>query len=169
MNKIKPIITGAEFPVLPTEFLAGLTLEPFESINEVLYLSPKGRAEKVREARAAGYAAAIDLAKFFGRKIVNKKRVPRGNPRALVEWQTPLTTGKVFTYLKIYRKQSKKDPLRGDQTRDIYNVLVKGFIDGFTDAGVWIDDSENYHPDFWVHFEGFFPAPPKMEIYFYEI
>jgi hypothetical protein len=40
--------------------------------------------------------------------------------------------------------------------RDVHNVYIKPYIDGFVDAGVWPDDSEQWLPTVVFHYSGIF-------------
>jgi Holliday junction resolvase RusA-like endonuclease len=143
-------------PSLPTGTpLLFWRLPGFPSVNEVLYLSPKARAEIMRDERGRGYATAIKYAE--GLRLPLNYQPWKG--KQTLRLKVPLTVAPLFCFVSIIRGDRKQ--------RDIYNLAVKSYIDGCTDAGLWVDDSEDYHKDFWVHFESRGLAH-AAEIRFYE-
>lgn len=114
----------------------------FPSVNEFLYLSPKARAEIVRGEVSRGYVDGIAYGE--SRSIKLAYRDYQGKPT--LRLTAPIICVPVFCFVSVFRGDRKK--------RDVYNVAVKAYIDGGTKAGLWVDDAEEYHTDFWVHFGG---------------
>ena len=159
-----------KLPLLPlSNPIFTIILDTVPSWNEIIYLSnPFDRSKMIKKERARGYQIGIALAKVLEIPLrtekVNKKTIRDSFVDVLAY---PVTGQKIFCYLEIWRERGKKDASRSNRVRDVYNAAVKALIDGLTDAGVWTDDSEDFHTDFWIHYAGL-SEKPRVEIKFYE-
>lgn len=159
------------FPGLPTqEPLLSIELENFPSVNEVLYLTPIARSGLLRAERSRGYRTGIRAAQYLGIEVKTERvkvRRKRGSfYEAIERAQKQLTDKPLFCYVEVWRQASKKDAEKSDRKRDVYNLCVKSFIDGLTDSGLWADDSESYHTDFWIHYAGVTDKPRATMSFF---
>lgn len=167
---IKPgeALSYSPLPVLIP--LVGFRMTDLLNINDALYMAPKVRAGMVRASRSKGYRYGLQTARVLG---IPEKTVPvkgakdiRDGFRAMLGY--PITRLKIFSILYVWHMRSKKDPALPVKTQDIYNPLVKGFIDGLTDAGLWEDDNASYHTDFAVRYMGLADIN-RYELMFYGI
>lgn len=146
-----------------------ITVETLPSWNDLLSSSNRSeRIKLIKQERGRGYAAGVDIAKRLKLPLklirLNSKTL-RGSFRDVSA--APVTNRKLFCLIKVWRERSKSNPGKPSRKRDIYNPAIKAFIDGLTDAGLWIDDNEEYHTDLWISYRGLADAP-KIEIKFYE-
>jgi hypothetical protein len=125
----------------------------FPSVNEILYLSPKSRAEIVRGEVDRGYVDGIAYGESLGLKLAYRDYQGKPTLRLTV----PYITVPVFCFVSVWRGDRKR--------RDVYNAAVKAYIDGGTKAGLWVDDGEAYHTDFWVHFAGRLTSYAELSFY----
>lgn len=156
-------------PALPVLIpLVAVLVSAMPNINDVLYMSPMGRKSAVGYARKHGYKIGLDIARALDIPVKARKiKGARSLRELVVEMSTQsLTDRKIFTILYIWHPASKKNPLKSDRKRDVYNPLVKATIDGLTDAGLWEDDNTEYHTDYWVSYRGLAPTG-KIILAFY--
>ncbi len=152
----------ADIPALPVLIpLVSFELSTLPNLNEVLYMSPLARQGAVRGSRNLGYKCGLSAARALHIRVaaqrIEKKAAIKGvamRDIAIERATFPITDYKIFTILNVWFEQGKKDPQRGNRKRDVYNPVVKSFIDGLTDAGLWVDDNSEYHTDFWVRYRG---------------
>ncbi len=159
------------FPGLPKPYpILSIEFQTLPSINDVIYLSPKERAKEMGKDRVMGYAVGsrVIREKQLKTKIVKNPHAKSSRFAYTEKAASPLTQKPLFCFAEVYRQKGKKNPELSDRQRDIYNPLIKSFIDGLTDAGLWLDDNETYHKDFWIHYAGLSDTP-KIIISFYEI
>lgn len=148
----------ASYPPLPVLVpLVAFELDELTNINDVLYMSPKARAGAIGSARNYGYKIGIAAGRALGIKIEIKRK--KGGGKSMREYAIemladPVTDLGIFTLLSVWHTRSIKDPAKGNRKRDVYNPLVKAVIDGLTDAGLWVDDSSEYHTDYRVTYKG---------------
>jgi Holliday junction resolvase RusA-like endonuclease len=146
------------FPVIPGgDPVFKIELPDAPSYNELLYLTPRVRAGVIRAERSKGYKMGLAIGRalkipIVTRPVKTKGKSLRGSYRE--ELEHPVTQKALFCFVKIWREASLKDPERGKRKRDIYNLAIKALLDGLTDAGVWVDDNEEYHQDFWISYRG---------------
>jgi hypothetical protein len=161
------VIDAPPLPFLPTGYpLLVFRLLALPSLNDVLYLTRKQTVSFVRQERLRGRSeAGVWLTKQKLPATLIQER-GKGGLTYLRAKEVVFNT-RLFCFVEIIRKASDKNPLIGDRRRDIYNPLIKGFIDGCTDAGLWVDDSEEYHTDVWTHYAGV-QKRGRAEIRFYE-
>jgi hypothetical protein len=151
------VIDAPPLPFLPTGYpLATFSVSSVPSYNDILYLSPTERARAVRDVRATGRSIAGEWlrANSCPVEVVSKRGVNYLRSRSII-FQVAL-----FCFVEIIRGDRKR--------RDIYNPAIKALIDGMTDAGLWVDDSEDYHTDLWVHYGGIVPGKGRIDIRLYE-
>lgn len=72
-------------------------------------------------------------------------------------------TGRPLRASLIYFGVRREDLIR----RDIHNLLIKPFIDGLVDAGIWPDDNEFWIPCVVLHYLGL--GGPSVTIEIHEI
>lgn len=154
MYNTKNVTDAPPLPILPTGYpLIVFRLLALPSLNDVLYLTRKQATSFIRQERLRGRTeAGLWLSK---QKLpVSLKQEPGRGGVSYLRAKEIIFKSRLFCYCEIIRPASDKDPLKGDRRRDIYNPIVKSFIDGCTDAGLWEDDSEEYHTDVWLHYAG---------------
>lgn len=147
-----------------------IILDSVPSWNEILYLPPRARAGEIRRERNKGYKIGLSLGKLFNIPIKAqqiKKNAEDLRGSYLERLIHPVTENKLFCLLSIWRQKGVKDATKGNRKRDIYNAATKALLDGLTDAGVWEDDNELYHTDYYVRYMGVADSP-RAEISFYE-
>lgn len=147
---VKNILTDAPLlPALPQGSpVMRVVLVALPSWNELLYLTPRRRASIVKDERQRGRAIA---ARWLTDRKIPSSIVVAGKGTVL-RAKEPVFDKPLFCFVEVERRVSKGNAAKSDRTRDVYNVAVKAFIDGLTDANFWVDDSEKYHTDFWVHY-----------------
>lgn len=154
-------------PFLPTGYpLVIFHLAGLPSLNDVLYLSRSQTTSCIRAERLLGRSYAAEWLQRQ-RIPVDVKQEPGKGGLAYLRAKEVVFKCKLFCYVVVLRAASVKDELKGDRRRDIYNPLIKSFIDGCTDANLWKDDSEEYHTDVWTHYAGTSPNG-GVDIRFYE-
>lgn len=164
---------GDMYPVSPLPALTPLVafeLDELTNINDVLYMSPMARKGAVGSARNHGYRIGLAAGRALGIPIEVRQKAKAKNMReyAIEMLATPVTDLRIFTVLSIWHTRSIKDPDKPNRKRDVYNPLVKAVIDGLTDAGLWVDDSSEYHTDYWVSYKGLLDRG-RVELAFYGI
>jgi hypothetical protein len=173
MDRETRIITPGEmlpYPPLPVlKPLVAFGLTDLININDVLYMAPKVRSHVVRNSRNKGYRSGLGVARALGIPEAVKP-LPGKNTRNSFRTQLayPVTRLPIFTILYVWHGRSKKDPALPARTQDVYNPLVKSFIDGLTDAGLWEDDNVRYHTDFTAKYMGLSDTN-RYELAFFEI
>jgi hypothetical protein len=173
-EKISAIISrnarlAPSLPAMPERLLAYITTRRFPSWNDILKVDRRAAVAIKQKARETGRQAAAAWAKGEGLTLHQRYIMPPDAKRGyLVErLDQPLTLSPVFVFIRIWRKASLKDPKAGDRIRDVFNESVKAFLDGFTDAGIWLDDNEQCAPDFWIRYAGTKPEH-LAEVFIYE-
>jgi hypothetical protein len=137
--------------------LVGFNMTELLNINDALYMSPFKRKDAIRATRGKGYRYGLQTARILG---IPEKTVPvkKGSKEIRGAYKTilayPITRLKIFSVLYVWHGRSIKDAALPARTQDIYNPLVKGFIDGLTDAGLWEDDNARYHTDYAARYMG---------------
>ena len=167
---IKTQETESGLPALPPGSpLFTIVVDVLPSWNDIISENnPIDRSKIIKRERERGYRVGIALAKSFNIKLktvkVRAKTLRDSYRDVLIH---PLTEKKLFCLVKVWRARSIKDRDKGNRRRDVYNVAAKAIIDGLTDAGIWMDDNEEIHTDFWVTYVGVADAP-KIEISIFE-
>lgn len=157
------------YPPLPVlNPLVSFELSAMPNLNDVLYMSPMGRKYAVATSRNLGYKAGLAAARALEIKVSTHRVKGAKSLRefAIEMADVPLTEYKIFTILNVWCEQGKKDPSKGNRKRDVYNPVVKSFVDGLTDAGLWVDDNTEYHTDLWVRYRGL-GEKGRFELSFY--
>ncbi len=154
---IKPgeMLDYSPLPVLKP--LVAFNMTELLNINEALYMSPFKRKDALRGSRGRGYRYGLQVARALG---IPEKTVPakkggkdiRGAYTSKLAY--PVTSLKILAVLYVWHGRSIKDPNSPARTQDVYNPLVKSFIDGLTDAGLWEDDNVRYHTDYASRYMG---------------
>lgn len=160
-----------DYPALPALIpLVTIRLPSLPNMNDILFMSPIARSGAVRGSRQKGYKAGLSIARKLGLGVSVHRIKGRGKSIrdiAIEKSDETLAGGlKVFTILSVWHERGKKDPEKPNRKRDVYNPLVKSFIDGLTDSGLWVDDNAMYHTDFWVTYRGL-DKESRWELSFY--
>lgn len=137
--------------------LVAVSLSALPQMNDILYMSPIARSGTIKAARNRGYKIGLSVARAIGIPVEVKRKPGGGRSMrdfAVEMSSESLTDRMIFTVLHVWHERSLKDPDKGSRKRDVYNAVVKATIDGLTDAGLWVDDSSEYHTDFWVTYRG---------------
>lgn len=166
---------GRFLPALPRgNPLFTIKLSSLPSWNEIISENnPYTRSKITKLERGRGYEIGIALAKKLEVPLRVEKCNPNGKSGKPLRdafrdvWTYPLTNKKLFCFVKIWRPFSIADRAKSNRTRDIYNLALKGLIDGLTDAGLWADDNELIHRDFMISYQGL-DKETRIEIEFYE-
>jgi hypothetical protein len=152
------VIDAPPLPFLPTGYpLALFSVLALPSLNDIIYLSPKSRAAAIKEVVALGRSIAGEWLQANSYPVVVTSK--RG-ASYLCAKRPPVFDVPIFCFVEIIRPDARR--------RDIYNPAIKALIDGMTDAGLWVDDSEDYHTDLWVHYGGVVPGKGRVDIRLYE-
>lgn len=149
--------------------LVAVSLSALPQMNDVLYMSPYARKSAIGAARNRGYKIGLAIARAIGIPVVVKQKKGGGKSMrdfAIEMSANTLTELNIFCVLHVWHERSLKDPNKGNRKRDVYNPVVKATVDGLTDAGLWVDDSSEYHTDFWVTYRGL-RDKGEMRIEFY--
>jgi Holliday junction resolvase RusA-like endonuclease len=150
--------------------LFGVSVPALPSWNDILYIHAQEQSKIMSPTRALGYNIGINIAK--NHKIPLKVKSIPGAQSLRNSWREvatyPLTQKRVKCLVLLYREASLKDPDKPKVRRDVYNPIIKGIIDGFIDAGLFIDDNERYHKTVTIDYMGV-SANPRIEIYFYYV
>lgn len=155
------------FPPLPMgQPLAVFRLDALPSWNEIIdeFCKHPAIGGKITSVwRRRGYdlaiAWAVDSKLQLRHGTVNRAR------RDLIIVQA-IAKPPVFVFARYWRQAGVKDASRGSRRRDCFNLALKQFADGLTDAGFWEDDNEEIAPDVWAHYAGT-RTIPKVEVYVY--
>lgn len=168
MSNVKKVIDAPPLPFLPTGYpVIAFRLSVLPSLNDVLYINRKEVTTLIRQERLAGRTAAAEWLQKQRIPVTVKQEPGKGGVTYLRAKEV-VFTGRLFCFAEIKRERSLKDKRKGNRRRDVYNLLIKGFIDGCTDAGLWVDDSEEYHTDVWTHYGGT-AERSSVEVRLYEL
>jgi hypothetical protein len=85
----------------------------------------------------------------------------------LIEWcnENPLgdwyqLEARVWLNIKVYRNNNIR--------RDVHNLYAKPILDGFTQAGLWVDDNEKVIPKVTLEYCGVDRVNPRVEFELYQ-
>lgn len=162
MLKMDTVLTPGEMrphpglPVLTPLF--AFTLDDIPNLNDLLYMAPKIRSYAVKSHRNNGYKIGLQVARRLGLGVSAHKK--KGGGKSMREFaielaDNPVTDRRIFCIASLWvERQTKGDISQPRKKRDVYNLLVKAYVDGLTDAALWEDDNTELHTDYWVSYVG---------------
>ena len=109
----------------------------------------------IEKARGNKYRAADDTAAWRLEGCVAAKKWLKGKSLGRPYFSFP-----VAVVARVWRKDKRR--------YDVHNICLKAVLDGFSDAGIWADDSSEYVPVLLMQHMGIDKLKARVEISIYE-